>query len=597
MKLTDYVTQFLHEKGIRHVFGLTGGAVVHLFDSAQRGGIQPIFNHHEQAGAFAAEAYAKIHGLGLCYTTTGPGATNAITGLAGAWLDSVPCFFISGQARYSHTTEKLPIRQLGTQQIHLIPIVQSMTKYAVMLDDAKKIRFHLEKAFHLATTGRPGPVWIDIPLDFQWANIEPETLESYTPEVSLVPRDWEEQLVQVKEWISQSQRPLVLLGSGCRLAGIGEAIEARLHRWGVPFTATWGAADLIPTDDPLNVGRAGLAGQRGANLAIQNCDLLLALGTHLPIPLTGQLYPAFARAAKVVVVDVDKDELDFDTVRVDMKVQCDVGEWVRALPEMPEGVTSETWAPWRAQCEEYAVYNRVPDAWREQKEFVNQYVFVDALSDRLREGEPVVVDGGGTNVYVSFQALRLKRDQRLILSTGLCSMGSGFPEAIGACYASGKRRTICLCGDGSFQLNVQELQTIVHHALPIKIIVFNNGGYVSIRQTQAGFLEGRFIGSAPEGGMSLPDIRKVAEAYGLPTLRVENHAEIPQALDRIFEAPGPILCEVMVPASQEIVPTQGFEKQPNGTFAPRPLEDMAPFLDRATFHRLMIVEPWKPGGQ
>lgn len=599
MKLTDYVVKFLQENGVTHVFGLTGGAAVHLFDSADRlSGMRPVFNHHEQAGAMAAEAFAKVrNGLGACFVTTGPGVTNALTGLCIAWQDSVPCVFVSGQTRLEHTAHGKPVRQVGTQHIEVIPLVQSMTKYAVMVPDAESIRYHMEKAVHLARAGRPGPVWIDLPLNLQWMDIEPAQLRGFDPaELPPMPEDpaLEEKLSRCLLMLKEAKRPLVLAGYGVRLSQAEDAFRRFLDVYQVPFLTTWGAADLCDTDDPRYVGRPGIAGQRGANLAIQNCDLLLAVGSHLSIPVTGTLFQAFAREAKRIMVDIDQAELDFETVRVDLAVCSDAGRFLEAMVKRADASyrPADTSA-WREKCGRYAGYNRVPDEWRAQKEFVNQYVFVDELSKRLAPKDVVVVDGGGTNVYISFQALRLKRGQRVIMPTATAPMGSGLPEAIGACFAAGEGRTVCLCGDGSFQLNVQELQTIFHHKLPIKVFVFNNDGYVSIRGTQAEFLDGNFAGSTSKGGMSLPDVCAVAAAYKLPAYRIEDHASLAKALQTILDAPGPAVCEVMVPPDQKVVPTQGFYKLSDGTFRPRPLEDMAPLLDRKEFAENMLVREWK----
>lgn len=361
MKLTDYVVEFLADRGVDHVFGLTGGAVVHLFDSADRSGrLQPIFSHHEQASAFAAQAYARVrNGLGACFVTTGPGATNAITGLTAAWLDSVPCFYVSGQARLSHSTRHKKIRQLGTQEIDIVDVVESLTNYAVMLESADDIRYVLERAYSAATTGRPGPVWIDIPLDLQWAEVEPDKLRGFTPETVPGP-SFDEQAGRMLEMLRSAERPLVLVGSGVTRADAKEELAAFIDRFDVPFVTTWGACDLLPSAHPRYVGRPGIAGQRGANLAIQNCDLLVALGSHLCIPVTGTMFEAFARAAKVVVVDVDPDELQERTVRVDLPIQADARDFLALVLASGDAGAAGS-EKWRAMCTTYHQrYNAPP---------------------------------------------------------------------------------------------------------------------------------------------------------------------------------------------------------------------------------------------
>ena len=593
MKLTDYVAGFLADHGVSHVFGLTGGAVVHLFESASRSGrLQPVFHHHEQAAAFAAQAYARANGkLGACFVTTGPGVTNAITGLAAAWLDSVPCIYISGQTRLAHTTRGKKIRQLGTQQLDVIPLVQSLTKYAVMIEDASSIRRELEKAFHLATTGRPGPVWIDLPLDLQWAEIEPDALPGFVPDpksatLGLVPTT--DQLTQCHDLLAQSQRPLVLAGTGVCRAGARRQFTEFVERLDLPFITTWGAVDVTPSGHPLYIGRPGVAGQRGANLAVQNCDLLIVVGSHLTIPITGTMFGSFARTAKIVMVDIDPEELAERTVPVHLPIAADARLFLEAmLSNMPEKPSYRS-PEWHKTCDRYKDLTSLPAPASDGT--ISPYDYVRTLSELSNEDDVVVVDGGGTNVYVSFQSFLLKPGQKMILSTSLCSMGSGMPESIGACYGSGGRRTLCLSGDGSFQLNIQELQTIKHHQLPIKIFVSANGGYLSIRQTQKEFLEGHYVGSHEDGGMSLPDYTRVVAAYGLPVVEIRDKTSLRQGLAEILARPGPTVCIVHTSPVQELIPRQGFDRRTNGTFAPRPLEDMAPFLDRQDFAELMVSQ-------
>lgn len=598
MKLSDYVVSFLAEQGIGHVFGLTGGAVVHLFDSAARNpNIRPIFTHHEQAAAFAAGAYARLrNSLGVAFVTTGPGGTNAVTGVCAAWLDSIPCVYISGQARLAHTTHGKLIRQLGVQQLDIVPLVVPITKYAVMIDDPKMIKYHLQKAVYIARSGRPGPVWIDIPLDFQWASIDPDALPCFggsEVQKTLAKRSVVDHIQQCFELISAAERPIVLAGHGIRLAHAEREFRQLVETLKFPFLSTWNVSDLLATDNELYVGRPGIFGQRGANLAIQNCDLLLSIGSHLSIPLTGTMFNAFAREAKIIVVDVDQVELNYQTVRVDLSMQCDAKVFLQEMLRQAEEVQLMDIGYWRNKCSQYkSRYNKVPPEWRDQKEHVNPHVFISALSDELDNSYVIVVDGGGTVNQITFQAFTVKEGQRVIISGGLCAMGSGLPESIGACFGSGGRRTICLCGDGSIQLNVQELQTIVHHNLAVKIFVFNNGGYLAIRHTQDGFLESNYVGSSVSGGLSLPNLQKVAEAYGVKATRVNNHCELREKIRWVLQEPGPVLCEVMISKDQQVIPRQGFDRRPDGTGVPRPLEDMYPFLDREVFLENMVIKPW-----
>ncbi len=596
MKLTDYLAETLADHGVKHVFGLTGGAVVHLFDSAaQTGRIEPIFHHHEQAAAFAAQANARItENLGVCFVTTGPGVTNAITGLAAAWLDSVPCLFVSGQTRVAHTTRHKRIRQLGTQELDVIPLVESLTKSAVMVEKAEDFPYELGRALHLATSGRPGPVWIDLPLDLQWTEIDPLTCRHYDPAedattAELVLEPATESIDTLTTWIAQAERPLLLAGYGVVRSGARDKFARLVEETQLPFVTTWGAIDVMPSGHPLNLGRPGVAGQRGANLAVQNCDLLIAVGSHLNIPVTGTMFDAFARTAKVVVVDIDPDELAERTVPVHLPVQADAGRFLDRLITRAPFAAPASRGAWMAACERYRDYLQPPAPTEGE---ISPYDYVRTLSNLSAEDDLIVVDGGGTNVYTSFQTFELKGRQRMYLSTALCSMGSGFPESIGICIGGERRRTICLCGDGSAQLNIQELQTILHHQLPVKIFISDNRGYMSIRHTQSEFLGARYTGSQASGGVSLPDYTKVAAAYGLPVFEITERGQLTDGLAAALAAPGPSLCVVHTAPNQEITPRQGFRQREDGTFAARPLEDMAPLLERREFAEAMMIPTW-----
>lgn len=594
MKLTDYVAEFLSKEGINHVFGLTGGAAVHLFDSiAAAPNLTAVFNHHEQASALAAEAYARVrNGLGAAIVTTGPGGTNAITGVTAAWLDSIPVIYISGQTRLEHTSHGKTVRQIGTQELDIVSLVAPITKYAVMLEDAKMIKYELQKAVHIAKTGRPGPVWIDIPLSFQWTEIEPDELPDFVPPVTVENRSLENEVKNCLELIADAKRPLILAGYGIRLAHAEDEFKEIINTFRLPFVSSWNASDIMPTDHKLYNGRPGLAGQRGANLAIQNCDLLLAIGSHLSVALTGTNFSTFAREARIIMVDIDPVELDFETVRVDLSVQCDAKAFMKEMLRQSGGMKHADINWWYEKCLKYKTYNAIPKEWKEQKDFVNPYVFVDTLCDKLENNDVIVVDGGGTVVYTSFQAAKVKDGQRLVLSSGICAMGTGLPESIGASFAREGGRTICFCGDGSMQLNIQELQTIVHHNLPIKIFIFNNDGYLAIRHTQDGFLGSNYVGSDKSGGLSLPDFLKVAEAYGIKADRIKDHSEMIEKIHWALNTPGPVVCELIISRDQQVIPRQGFRKRSDGTNEAIPLEDMYPFMDRKEFSENMVVKLW-----
>jgi len=592
VKLTDYIAGFLADSGVTKVFGLTGGAAVHLLDSVCRHPrLEAVFMHHEQAVAFAAQASARQRNdVSAAIVTTGPGGTNAITGLTAAWLDSVPCLYFSGQVRLAHARSADWSRQVGTQHLDIISVVKPITKHAVMLTEAKRIRYELEKALWIARSGRPGPVWLDIPLDLQWADVDPQSMESFVPpeglRTSIVPA--EADLQTCVKLLKESRRPLLLLGYGAKLSGAEQLARDFINRTGIPFITTWNAADMIASSHPLNVGRPGIFGQRGANLAMQNCDLLLAVGSHLCLSVTGTQTNSFARDAKRIVVNIDQTQLERTTVRVDHPIHADASQFFSGLNKLVDGAQGSQ--EWKDRC---AIY-REQHSWTNAPspasgEPVNPYSLMERISAALPAETLIVIDGGGTVNQVAFQAFRTKEGQRLMISSGLCSMGSGLPESVGACVQSGRLKTLCLCGDGSLQLNIQELQTIVHHQLPICIFVLCNSGYNSIRQTQDSFLDGRRFGSEATGGMSLPDYAAVGKAYGLSVRQIDCQNDLEAGVNSALEAKGPVLCLVRVSPDFKPEPRQGFAQNPDGTFAARPLEDMYPFLPREEFNRLMCL--------
>ncbi len=597
VKLSDYVASFLAEAGVEHVFGLTGGAVMHLFDSvAKSKKITPIFVHHEQSAAMAAEAYARItNNLGVAMVTQGPGATNTLTGLCCAWLDSIPCLFFSGQARRSLAAYGKPVRQVMPQAIDIVSLVKPITKYAVMIQDPQMIRYELEKALYLAKKGRPGPVWIDVPLDCQWVPIDPDSLPRFEPPVEATPPlSSSEEIEKCLIWIEEAQRPLILAGNGIHLGHAENEFRQLLQELPIPFISSWNASDLLPTDHELYVGRPGIFGQRGANLAIQNCDLLICLGSHLAVGITTQMCDAFSRESRKIMVNIDPTELGFRTIPVDLPIQADIKNFLQTalakLKKSPRKLQSQAW---KKKCQDYhQKYNSIPKDWYEEKIWVNPYVFLDVLSGEMGNNDVIVVDGGGSITEIGPQAVRVKEGQRFIISAGLSTMGT-LPESIGACFANNKGQTIFLCGDGSMQLNIQELQTIVHHQLPIKMFILNNEGYLLMRLSQEDFFDQYYVGSSEESGLSMPDFSKVAEAYGVKAVRIQNHAELREKIKWTLGQPGPVLCEIMAAKNHPIHPRMGFDRRPDGSPIPRPMEDMYPFLDREEFASNMFVKPWQ----
>jgi acetolactate synthase-1/2/3 large subunit len=589
IRLADYVMRSLADWGVRHVFLVTGGGAMHLNDALGREHrIRYICHHHEQAAAMAAEGYARVTGKpGIVSVTTGPGGVNALNGVFGAWTDSVPMLVISGQVKRETCMGSLHIsglRQLGDQEIDIIRMVQGITKYAVMVNDPGKIRYHLERAFHLARSGRPGPCWLDIPIDVQSTLIDEDLLPPYDAGEDDVPWDAERLSAQCRQAIDRirsSARPVILAGTGVRAAGALEEFDRVIHGLNIPVTTAW-THDLIPSDDRLFCGRPGTIGDRAGNFTVQNSDTLLVLGSRLNIRQVSYNWNAFARNAYKIQVDIDPAELRKPTVRPDLPVHCDLKlfltELARQLDE--SGYTPAPahveWLNWcRALRGKYPV---VLPKHRQAGPRVNPYGFAEQLWASLADDD-VVVCGDATACIVTFQTARLRKGQRLFSNSGAASMGHDLPAAIGAAIARNGKRVICLAGDGSIQFNIQELQTIRHHQLPVKIFILNNDGYLSIRTTQATFFES-LVGESPRSGVSFPDFGRVALAYGIPSMRIETPGDcgrIRPALD----APGPMVCEVMLDPAQEFEPRLKSRQLPGGTMVSPALEDMYPFLDRA----------------
>ena len=597
MKLSDYVMNRLVDWGVRHVFLVTGGGAMHLNDSiAGESRVTYICNHHEQASAMAAEAYARITGKpGVLNVTTGPGGINALNGVFGAWTDSIPMLVLSGQVKRETCmrARKLNgLRQLGDQEVDIVRMVSGITKYAVMIEEAESIRYHLERAYYLTSHGRPGPCWLDIPVDVQSAKIDERNLRPYDPKEDAITWDRKEIAItcrQILDHIAQAKRPVIMAGTGLRLGKATESFAKVIRILGIPVTTAW-THDLIASDDPLFCGRPGTIGGRAGNFTAQNADLLLILGSRLNIRQVSYNWQSFAPRAFKIQIDVDSAELEKPLVRPDLPVHCDLKILLEELLLECERTNYESGRhnDWLAWCRERVErYPAVQERQRHPGPPLNAYFFIEQLSDML-QADDVVVCGDATACIVPFQAMQLKEGQRLISNSGSASMGYDLPAAIGAAFARKGKRVVCLAGDGSIQMNIQELQTIVHHKLPVKIFVLNNGGYLSMRLTQANFF-GRLIGEGAASGVSFPDMVKVACAYGIPAKRVDRASQLNEAR-RALDAEGPALIEVMVDPNQEFEPRLRARQMPDGSIVSPSLEDMYPFLDRDELSENLIED-------
>lgn len=596
MKLSDYVAQKSVDHGIRNVFMITGGGAMHLnYSLGTNKELKCTFNHHEQASAIAAEAYYRqSNKLAIVSVTSGPGGTNTITGVHGAWTDSIGMLIISGQVKTETTVRStgLALRQYGDQELDIEKVVQSVTKYSVMVTDPLSIRYHLEKALYLATSGRPGPVWLDIPLDVQAAQVEPEKLVGFDPsELEKASSGVDISLASEKilEKISLAKRPVLFAGGGVRLSGQHQTFIKLVDKLGIPIVTGWNAHDVIWNSHQNYIGRPGSVGDRAGNFAVQNADLLLILGSRLNIRQVSYNWQSFAREAFKIWVDIDPLELQKPTVKADMPIVANLTDLLPVLIAKPyRGATQEhlSWLNW---CKERQrrFPTVLPEYW--SSEDVNPYCFVKALFDQLEEGQNVVT-GNGTACVVAFQAADLKPRQRLWTNSGSASMGYDLPAAIGACEALGRQSVICLAGDGSIMMNLQELQTIVGERLPIKIFILNNNGYFSIFQSQRGFFDGNEVGGSPESGVSFPDYSRLSSGFGIPYIKCETHAELSNKITQTLNEKGPVICEVLLDKNQAFSPKLSAKRHPDGRITSPPLEDLSPFLSRENLRNNMIID-------
>lgn len=594
MKLSDYVLQRVAQTGVRHVFLVPGGGAMHLDDSlAGREDLEFVANYHEHGCAVGAEAYGKTTGnLGVALITTGPGGTNCVTGVASAWVNSTPTLFISGQVKRADYKGDRPIRQLGLQEIDIVSIVRPITKYAVTVTEPASIRGHLDRALHLARSGRPGPVWIDIPLDVQSSQIDPDTLEGWTPpsdEGARVSGGLDASLDTILSWLTAAERPVIFAGGGVRFAGALDRFLVAIERLGVPVLTSWVGTDLLPDDHPLFVGRPGQFASRAANFAIQNADFMLSIGARWDNGTTAFGPDRFGRSAKRVFVDVDPHEVDKLSAWIDHGVVAGADVFLDALLDrVPTALPRRD--AWLERCREWRRrYPVVTQEFRGRASLTSTYVLFDTLA-KLSAPDDVLVQGSaGVHSEIFFMSYPVKGQQRVIADGSYGAMGYGVPAALGACLAAG-RRTVLIDGDGSFLPNVQELGVAARLNLPLKIIVVNNGGYSSIRVAQQRWF-GRMIAADASSGLTLPEPAALAAAFGIPSVRIDAEPELESKLAAALAAPGPVVIDVRVPPEEDRVPRVANYQKADGTMATKPLEDMFPLLDREEFLANMIVPP------
>lgn len=590
IKVSDYIAKRLREYyGVERVYMIPGGGAMHLNDSFGQY-IPYVCNHHEQGCAFCAEGQARYSNkLAVVNTTSGPGALNAVTGVFGQWTDSTPVLYISGQikrATLMATYPDLPIRQIGDQEVDIISVVKSITKYAFTVTEANDIKYHLDRAVWEATHGRFGPVWLDIPLDIQASMIDENALREFTPPQPVVP---ELPLNDIIRQLQQAKRPAIVAGYGVRLSNNIDTLKALAEMLNVPVLTTFNGMDIVEDDYPLYMGRIGTIGQRAGNFVLQNADCVLFLGTRNNVRQVSYNWESYADKAFKIVVDIDRAELDKPTVIPDLKVNVDLAVLLPGLLSVAAKTKFANHSQWLEYCQsvknKYAFEN--VDEYAQKGEKINPYSFIYRLMNMLEEND-CIVTGNGSACVIPFQIGKIKKGMRMFWNSGNATMGYDIPASIGASFARDKKRVICLAGDGSVMMNLQELQTVKNYNLPIKIFIINNDGYISMKQTQGNFFNGRLTAADSSSGVVCPDFVKLAEGFGLPAYKIEKPEDIEETIGKVLNEKGPVICEVVVEPHYIFSPKLSSKKLEDGTMISSRLEDMYPFLPRNEFEENML---------
>lgn len=588
-RVADYIADFIADLGVEHVFLLPGGGAMHLNDAVgKHPDLDVVACHHEQAAAIAAEAYCRINeNIGVAMVTTGPGATNAVTAVAGAWIESVPLLVISGQVKRADLLRGAPLRQKGVQEVDIVSVVEPITKYAVTIQQPEDIRRELERAVFVARDGRAGPVWIDVPLDVQGSPIDPDSLVGWDEPAAPVAALEAATLEQIRSLLEDAQRPLILAGHGVRLSGAAAAFRDLIESMGVPLVTTWNAMDLLPHEHPLYVGRPGVVALRAPNFAVQNADLLITLGCRLDNIITAYAPRDFARNARKIVVDVDANEIAKLDMHIDVAVTRDAASFVDTLAASLKGASFSR-PQWLERCRDWKARYGVNDGKRFPASGpISHFQFADSLSNAVPDNTLVSTGSSGLAVEVFYTVFRNRPGQRVFLTSGLGAMGYGLPAAIGACFANGCKPMVAVESDGSLQLNIQELATLRGFNLPICLVVMNNGGYASIRNTQRNYFESRYVGTGPEAGLWMPDLEELARAYHLPFKRISDTAELDAGLAEAMQIPRPMILEVLLMKDEALSPKVAAIPQADGSMTSMPLEDMSPLLPLAVLEEEM----------
>ena len=591
MKISDYVMNYLVKLGIKEVFYVSGGGAMHLNDSLGKNEkLTGICMLHEQGASIAAESYARIsEGYGACLVTSGPGGTNAITGLAGAYYDGIPVIFISGQVKRADLVGNQKIRQFGIQEADIVSIAKPISKYAVQIKEPEDIKYELEKATSIARSGKPGPVWIDIPLDIQATDIDVDKLKGYEEHENSDYSCKVEDIDKTIELFNKSKRPVVLVGNGIRLSGAVKEARELYELLGVPVLTSWNGVDLIEDNHPLFYGRPGAVGHRHANFIQQNADFVLTIGSRLNLLSTGYNFDSFLEKANHVMVEIDENEMKKKSVHPKLAINCDAKSFINELLKRKNELDLHKRSEWIEHCdllkEKYPIFIKEQEP---RKGYVSTYKLVDEVSNQMNENDIYQFTSSGTSVDIAMKVFRIKKGQRAFLTKGLAAMGYDLPASIGSCIASGKKRTVCITGDGSVAMNMQELEVLKRLNLPVKIFVVDNNGYSMIYGSQNGNFKGHLTGCTKESGLTLPDMKKIAEAFGIKAYHIENEEELHNIVKEVLDYDGPAICTVKADITQKILPKQTNYMREDGQMASRPLEDMSPLLDRDEFNNNLM---------
>lgn len=588
IKVSDYIMKYIAALGIRQVFCVTGGGAMHMNNSlGQNSDLEGVFMLHEQGASIAAEAAARVtDGFGCCLVTSGPGATNALTGLVGAYIDSIPVIFLAGQAKRADLIGDQKIRQFGIQEVDSISLARPYSKYAVRIDDPEQIRYELEKATDIAHEGRPGPVWLEIPLDIQASMVDEESLAGYVSGSNDHPVDPDE-LDETIALLNKAHKPIIVLGHGIRLAHAIAEARKLYSELGIPVLTSWNGVDLIEEDNPLYFGRPGGVGQRAANIIQQSADFVLTIGTRLNLLSTGYNFAGFLHNAVHVMVDIDENEMNKKNVHPQLKICCDAGSFISGMLSKIDKVEKKDRSEWITKCTE--VRDRFPvdiPEVRVSDAYVSVYDLVDEVSRQMVAEDVYQFTSSGTSVDIAMKVFKIKWGQRAFLTKGLAAMGYDLPASIGSCIASG-RRTVCITGDGSLAMNIQELEVMKRLNLPIKLFVVDNNGYSMIYQSQFGNFDKHLTGCTEDSGLTLPDMARIADAFGIKSMHIDNKADISRKVKEVFEYQGPVVCTVKTDITQKVLPKQANYMNEHGQMESRPLEDMVPLLERDELDSLL----------